>query len=102
MSSYLIVIATLLHRRFTQGIGSLPATKFSLGWAGLPINLVALAYLFIAVVFVFFPATPNPTPAEMNWASLMFGSVLIIAFVWYLVKARKEYDGPVEYVRKDV
>lgn len=100
MTSYVVVIATIIYRRFNGN--SFPDTKFSLGWMGLPINLVALGYLCVALVFVFFPATPDPTPASMNWASLMFGSVLIISFVWYLVRAKHEYDGPVEYVRKDL
>lgn len=79
-----------------------PPTKFSLGRWGLPINVVALLYLLGVFGFCFTPAVPNPTAAEMNWSSLMFGGILIIAFVWYFFRARYEYDGPVEYVRKDM
>lgn len=38
----------------------------------------------------------------MNWAIVMFGGTMIIAAVWYFARARYEYDGPVEYIRKDV
>jgi choline transport protein len=32
----------------------------------------------------------------------MFGVVVIFAFIWYLGRGRHEYDGPVEYMRKDM
>ena len=100
MTSYTVIIACLIYRRFDGN--RFPETKFSLGQLGLPINCAALAYLVIALTFVFFPATPDPAPAEMNWASLMFGSVLILSFCWYFFRAKDEYDGPVEYVRKEL
>ena len=37
----------------------------------------------------------------MNWASLIFGVVIIFAWIYYAVKKRHEYKGPVEFVRKD-
>lgn len=37
----------------------------------------------------------------MNWAILMLGVVIIFAAVWYVVRARHEYDGPVEYMQRD-
>jgi choline transport protein len=100
MSSCLLVIASIIYRRFDGN--KFPTTKFSLGKLGLAINVLAPCYLIVAVLFTFFPAEPNPTPASMNWASLMFGVVLILAATWYFARARLEYDGPVENVRKDM
>ena len=100
-SSYVIIVCCIIWRRFDKTI-DFPPTKFSLGRLGLPINLAALMYLLPAFGFAFVPYKPNPTPAEMNWSSLMFGGILVIAFAWYFVRARFEYDGPVEYVRKDL
>lgn len=99
-TSYIVIITCVIYRRFNGG--AFPKTKFSLGRLGLPLNIVTWCYLVVVLVFLMFPAVPNPTPAEMNWASLMFGAVLVIAFSWYFWRARIEYDGPVEYVRKDV
>jgi choline transport protein len=50
----------------------------------------------------FFPPTPKPVAANMNWSILIYGGVIIFALVWFVAKARHIYVGPVEYIRKDV
>ncbi|KAK4904848.1 hypothetical protein LTR49_025778 [Elasticomyces elasticus] len=100
MTSYVVILGCIIYRRFDGNM--FPPTKFSLGKAGLFVNTLAFSYLLVALTFTFFPSVPNPRPAEMNWASLMYGFVLLFALVWYRVRAKTEYDGPVEYVRKDV
>lgn len=99
-SSYVIILCCIIYRRFDKSI-AFPPTKFSLGRWGLWINFLSLIYLLPAFGFAFVPSLPNPPLDYMNWSSLMFGGILIIAFTWYFVRARYEYDGPVEYVRKD-
>ncbi|KAK3625967.1 hypothetical protein LTR56_020083 [Elasticomyces elasticus] len=98
--SYIICIATMVAKRLRGE--KLPLSRFNLGRAGLFINVAALCWLSVLGVFLCFPAVPNPTPASMNWACLMFGVVMIFACVWYFVRGRHEYDGPVRYIRKDV
>ncbi|KAK4906458.1 hypothetical protein LTR49_024385 [Elasticomyces elasticus] len=98
--TYTICIATLVAKRLRGE--KLPPSRFNLGRAGLFINIAALCWLLVLGTFLFFPAVPNPTPASMNWACLMFGVVMIFAFIWYFVRGRHEYDGPVKYIRKDV
>ncbi|KAK5166663.1 uncharacterized protein LTR77_008207 [Saxophila tyrrhenica] len=97
---YICILSTIIYRRFDGN--DFPPTRYSLGRMGLPINIAALVYLIVAFIFIFFPYKPNPKPDEMNWACLMFGSLIILSFSWYFYKARKVYDGPVEYVRRDV
>jgi choline transport protein len=46
-------------------------------------------------------ATPV-TAANMNWSSVMLVGVLIIATIYYVVKARHEYVGPVMYVKREI
>lgn len=36
----------------------------------------------------------------MNWAVLIFGAVIILATVAFLLHARKTYEGPVAKVRR--
>ena len=50
---------------------------------------------------VFFPAEPKPTAPNMNWSCLIFGVVIFGAWIYYAVKKRHEYRGPVELVRKE-
>jgi choline transport protein len=97
-SSNSIVICCLLRKRF---IGEpLPPARFSLGKAGLPINIIALCYLLFAGVFVLFPSVPNPTLIAMNWSVVIFGSLVIFSMIYYFFYGRYNYEGPVEYVKK--
>lgn len=79
-----------------------PPCKFSLGAAGIPINLTAIVFLLFTFVFLFFPAGPDPKPADMNWGIVIYGGANVLAFTWYFVRGRHEYEGPVNYVRKDM
>ncbi|KAM3418236.1 hypothetical protein BST61_g4237 [Cercospora zeina] len=99
-TSYLTVIVTVLAKRIRGE--KFPPSKFSLGKWGALVNVIAICFLIVAYVFLFFPAAPNPAPPDMNWAILVYGVVVLFAFVWYFVRGRHEYDGPVSYVRKDV
>lgn len=99
-TSYLVVICTVLAKRFRGE--KLPPGKFSLGRWGAAVNIIAICFLVIAYIFLFFPAAPNPDLAAMNWAILVYGFVVVFAFAWYFIRGRHEYDGPVTYVRKDV
>ena len=76
-----------------------PASKFRLGHWGYFANITAICFLALAFVFLFFPAVPHPEPASMNWAILIYGFAVLFAIGYYLVKGRKDYDGPVHYVR---
>ncbi|KAF2172080.1 hypothetical protein M409DRAFT_62895 [Zasmidium cellare ATCC 36951] len=99
-TSYLTVICTVLAKRIRGE--PFPKSKFSLGKFGYVANILAICFLIVAYIFLFFPAVPNPDAPSMNWACLVYGVVVVFAGVYYLVKGRYEYDGPVEYVRKDV
>ncbi|KAK4635121.1 hypothetical protein CLAFUR4_02155 [Fulvia fulva] len=99
-TSYLTVICTVLAKRIRGE--PFPASKFSLGKFGWVANVVAVGFLVIAYVFLFFPATPRPDAKGMNWAFLVYGVAVLFAGGYYWVHGRHEYDGPVEYVRKDV
>lgn len=97
-SSYLTSIACVAWRRIRRQ--PLPESEFSLGKLGLPVNMISLAFLSIVFVMLFFPPAPNPPAAAMNWTCAIYGAVLLFACCHYLVSGRKNYVGPVEYVRK--
>ena len=100
LSSYIISISCMFVKRW-NGEPLLPC-KFSLGRAGIWVNGVSVVYLCVALVFAFFPTFPHPTPVLMNWNILIYGVTIIFSLIYYLVKGRKVYVGPVEYVHKDL
>ena len=98
LTSYLISISCVALKRI-RGEPLLPS-KFNLGRWGLPINIISVLFLSFLWIFCFFPVRPEPGLAEMNWAVLGYGSVIIFAVVYYAFRGRHRYVGPVEYVRK--
>lgn len=98
VTSYMVSIGTITWKRL-RGHPLLPS-KLKLGKFGLPINIASLAFCAVVYVFAFFPPVPNPTAAGMNWAIAVYGGMLLLAFTYYILRARHAYVGPVAYVRK--
>ncbi|KAF2732926.1 amino acid transporter [Polyplosphaeria fusca] len=99
LSSYIISISCMFVKRW-RGEPLLPS-RFRLGKAGIWINGISVAYLMVAFVFSFFPSFPHPTADLMNWNILIYGVVVIFSLVYFVVKGRFQYVGPVEYIQKD-
>jgi len=99
LSSYLVSISCMFLKRF-KGQPLLPS-KFNLGKAGIWVNGIAVMYLSIAFVFTYFPTFPHPTPDVMNWSVLMYGAVVVGSLMYFVIKGRKMYAGPVEYINRD-
>lgn len=97
--SYFLTIGCLVYRRLTGP--ALPARRWSLGNFGLVINIIALLYLTPVIFFLTWPLATPVTAAGMNWSSVMLVGVLLIALVYYIIKGRKEYVGPVKFVKRD-
>ena len=100
LTSYMVWISTLLLRRLTGP--NLPPRRWSLGKYGAVINIIALCFLNVFWIFSFFPSTAEVTTTTMNWNSLMFGIIVVFAASYYVLKARKEYVGPVMLVKRDM
>ncbi|KAK3324505.1 amino acid permease [Cercophora scortea] len=99
LGTYIISFTILIFRRFR---GPLPARRWSLGNLGLFVNIGAVAFLLVVWVFIFFPISPvELTPSTMNWNSLIFGSTMIFAIVYYFIFGRKTYKSPVELVKRE-
>lgn len=78
----------------------LPPSRFSLGKAAIPINAFALVYVSVTTVASFFPAVYSPAVADMNWSCAMFGGVLLIACVDYVLRGKKHYIEPARHLNK--
>jgi choline transport protein len=91
--SYSISIACVLWRKICKQ--PLPQGRFSLGKLGIPINAFAVLYMIQQAIISFFPMFAVVTVKTMNYGCVMFGGVAIISIVYYLVKGRYVYRGPV-------
>ncbi|KAK8106625.1 Amino acid/polyamine transporter I [Apiospora kogelbergensis] len=98
LSSYICSISCILWRRLTKQ--PLLPSKFALGGWGLPINIISVVFLVMAFIFTFLPPAPIPAPNLMNWNILIYGVSVICSLLYYAIWARKQYVGPVEYVRR--
>ena len=65
------------------------------GVAGVVLNGFACAFLFTTWFFTFWPAFSPVTPENMNYNCVLWGGVIVISIVYYVVQGRKEYEGPI-------
>lgn len=99
LGTYIISITCLVLRRLRKN-DPLPPHRWSLGRFGIFVNIGALIYLYGTWVFLFFPISIPVTAATMNWSSLMFGSAMIVALIYYAIIGRKTYTAPVTLVKR--
>ena len=92
-TSYLIVIVLLIIKRIKGD--TINFGPWTLGRAGLPINILAACFVIISTFFSFFPPATPVTLKTMNWSCLMWGGSTLIGLAYYAVRGRKIYHGPV-------
>lgn len=91
--AFIIPALMLIRRRITgQGLRFGP---FTLGRAGIAIAVFALGYSFIGAFFSFWPQVVKPSPAEMNWAVVVFAGVIAFSLVYWVLVARHTFTGPI-------
>lgn len=110
-TSYLVGNSVLLFRRLTGSIKPYlsthdvlnPIDADHLAWGpwqirepfGTIVNVLGCVYMFTILIFSFWPITVDPTPATMNYSSLMVSAVVIFSVVYYVLRGHKTYKGPV-------
>ena len=105
-ASYTITESLFLWRRITGAI-RLPGNHDSdepnqLIWGpfhlrgifGTLVNLFAVIFGIIIFFFSFWPVATPVTAAHMNFSVLMTGSVILFAVFYYVVWAKRSYQGP--------
>ncbi|QSZ36871.1 hypothetical protein DSL72_006754 [Monilinia vaccinii-corymbosi] len=110
-SSYLLVCGLLLWRRTTGSIQShLTSVEVlnsgNLRWGpwrikeplGTLNNMFACIYSIFLLFWSFWPQTTPTTPETANWSLLVFGAVIIFSVVWYALRARHYFKGPIKEV----
>lgn len=109
VGSYLIATSLLLYRRVTKGINepdnsdsltNTVGTKLTWGpWRlrgilGIANNTFTCCFLVFVLFFSFWPTVKDITPATMNWAVLVTVVVVVFCIVYYFIRARHEFEGP--------
>lgn len=97
MATYSLSIGCVLYRRVTAP-HLLPRTSWSLGRWGVAVNAIGVAYSTFVWVFMFFPASLPVAANSMNYAVVMFFGVAVISVLYFVVRARMTYFGPVTKV----
>ncbi|PWY94742.1 putative GABA permease [Aspergillus sclerotioniger CBS 115572] len=89
--SYLVPITLILWCRLSRRHVALNYGPWRMGRFGVPINLVSVLYLGYTSIFMVFPPYQPVTAENMNYASLIFGAVLIFSAFYWFWRGRKEY-----------
>jgi hypothetical protein len=68
-----------------------------MGRWGILVNAIGLAWGIVIFFWSFWPIVPMPylTVALMNWSSLAYGAITILAMVFWFVHGKRSYHGPV-------
>ncbi|TGO31522.1 hypothetical protein BHYA_0586g00010 [Botrytis hyacinthi] len=111
-SSYLICAVLLLYRRVTGGLQHATTSEVPIartiaegkltwgpwhvpGTFGIINNGFAIVYLIIMLFFSFWPPATPVTAASMNYSVLVTGSIVIVSIIYYAIRGRHEWVGPV-------
>ncbi|KAF9006941.1 amino acid transporter [Cyathus striatus] len=77
-----IAYAIPIVARFT-GDNDFKPGPFNCGILSLPIAVVSVLFmLFMGIVF-FFPVTPSPAVADMNYTVVVLGGIMVLSVAWY-------------------
>ena len=90
--SYIIPIVLLVMKRLRNE--AITYGPWTLGRAGLWINLYAIIFAIFVCIWLPWPYGPAPTASTMNYAGPVFIALVLVALVDWFVRGRKYYAGP--------
>ncbi|KAJ6104572.1 Amino acid/polyamine transporter I [Penicillium sp. IBT 18751x] len=61
---------------------------------GMAVNVIALMYIVVTVVFFCFPLVLPTTVQNMNYTSVIIVGLMFFVAIWWILRARREYQGP--------
>ncbi|KAI3342533.1 amino acid transporter [Ustulina deusta] len=110
-SSYTLVISLLLWRRVSGAIRpyitrSDDAASGQLTWGpwrlpepfGSINNIFSIVYSLFLLFWSFWPQQTPTTPEGFNWSVVVFAGVVMFSVLWYVVRAKFYFKGPVKEV----
>lgn len=99
MYTYAVSISCVIYRKVCCP-ETLPQRRWSLGRAGLLINIVGLLYVLFALFWSFWPPAPSTTAKDFNWSVVIFVSIFALSLLMYIFQGRRHYVGPVAAVQR--
>ncbi|KAI5984921.1 amino acid/polyamine transporter I [Pisolithus orientalis] len=81
-SSLYVAYAIPIFARFAFDNDFKPG-PFNLGIFSLPIGVIAIVFMSFMIIVFSFPTTPTTNAANMNYAIVVFGGVMVLSLVWY-------------------
>jgi hypothetical protein len=87
--SYILLILFFLYRRLGHPT-QLELGPFRLGRWGVPCNIISLCYLVFIITWMPFPNFRPVTTSNMNYASLLVGTVIVGALVDWIFRGAEE------------
>lgn len=90
-NSYAIVLSVIIYARLTTG---LPHCEWSMGRAGLGINIFALIFTVYGMIWLPFPIMVPVTAKGMNYCGPVFLAVMLGATGAWFVWAKAHWGGP--------
>lgn len=98
--SYAIPTVLFAIRRYNKS-DPISFGPWTMGRFGLLVNLLAVAFCVFLVIFLPFPPYLPVTGTNMNYASPVFGAVMVLATLNYVLRARKKFTGPIKEVSSE-
>ena len=98
-SSYLLPISLIAIRRV--GKMHIPFGPFRLGRWGLPINIMSICYSVVLLVFMVLLPYRLVTASNMNYAGVIFGTLLFAVLAVRLLYGRKNFKGLIREIMEE-
>ncbi|KAJ5528271.1 hypothetical protein N7513_012430 [Penicillium frequentans] len=99
MYTYGVSMSCVIYRKICRP-ETLPPRRWSLGSAGLAINIIGLMYVSFALFWSFWPPSPFSAVEDFNWSVVIFVGVFILSLVMYIFQGNRQYVGPVVMVHR--
>lgn len=93
LGSYLLPIGMIFTKRIKGD--DIPYGPWRLGRWGVPVNAFALIWGIIVMFFSFWPSAYPVNAASMNWSCLLYGATTLFSMIFYYLRGRQRYNGPV-------
>lgn len=97
LTSYIISTTCVAIRRWRNQ--PLPPARWTMGKFTPYCDVISVFVLVFLMFFSFWPLAKDVDPTSMNWAVVIYGSVVLLASGYYIIGARHTYKGPVTRVK---